>query len=66
MNVDRFELYEDDTAQVECPVCHEITTVRVIDDGIGFYEFWGDKGLDKKFILVTSCCNEEVRKEELK
>lgn len=66
MNIDWIAYEEDDAAQVYCEACEEFTSVRWADEGIGGYEYWGGKGVDHRWVLVTDCCREEVKKEELK
>lgn len=65
MNIDRFA-YDEDTAEVECPACHKMSTVKVIDDGIGATEYWGSVSVHHCYVLVTTCCYEEVSKDEIK
>lgn len=48
-----------------CPHC-ERTDVNVITEevGIGFYEFWGQKGNDSRWGYFCEECGEEVNYDE--
>lgn len=46
-----------------CEGCGNIvdyTGVYVDNVGIGAYEFWGVKGHDDHYVLISYCCDEEV------
>lgn len=66
MNIDWWEYEEDDDlASIFCEGCQKYSNVRWEDVGIGGYEYWGGRGVDHQWILVTDCCREEVKKGEL-
>jgi hypothetical protein len=37
--------------------------VRYEDDGIGAFEYWGDKGVDEKWVAYTECCDADPTTE---
>ncbi len=39
-----------------CEGCGEVCTVKVIDEGIGSYEFWGARGCQVLLVPVSDCC----------
>lgn len=39
-----------------CSACKEPCTVKIIDNGIGSYEYWGAKGRDIQLEAVSDCC----------
>jgi hypothetical protein len=43
-----------------CSECGKECDGKVIDDGIGPYEFWGSKYVDHDYKVVSSCCEGEV------
>ena len=47
-----------------CICCGVITVPKWQDIGIGPYEFWGDRGVDVDWQLVSPCCSSDM--EELK
>lgn len=43
-----------------CSECGKECEGKVIDDGIGTYEFWGSKCVDNDYKVVSDCCEGEV------
>lgn len=43
-----------------CGSCGEPCTARIIDQGIGSYECWGEKGFDSRKVLASDCCKAEL------
>lgn len=41
---------------VRCPDCHEMAEAIVVDNGIGYYEYWGAKCFDSRPEVVSNCC----------
>lgn len=39
-----------------CTACGQPCKVGIIDNGIGAYEFWGDKCVDIQLEAVSDCC----------
>lgn len=39
-----------------CKACGHPCKVGIIDNGIGRYEFWGDKCVDIQLEAVSNCC----------
>jgi len=53
--------------EATCPDCHEECTAIIIDNGIGWYEFWGARCFDSKPEVVSNCCEaflEGITQEE--
>ena len=46
-----------------CTHCKEDCVVRWEDDGIGAYDYHGAKGVDKKWIAYSECCDAAVTDE---
>jgi hypothetical protein len=43
-----------------CPICNEPCYAKSCDDGIGPYEFWGEKGFDSRPYLGSDCCEADL------
>lgn len=43
-----------------CPVCQEDVDVLEEDEGIGSYEFWGQKCVDTRIVYRCANCGEEL------
>lgn len=43
-----------------CGSCKEECDAQVVDVGIGHYEFWGQKGIDRQLCLISECCEGTV------
>jgi hypothetical protein len=41
-----------------CVYCNKPCTCKIINEGIGNYEYWGVKSYDKQLVVVSSCCGE--------
>ena len=39
-----------------CQECELECRGQMVDQGIGPYEFWGQKGIDKREAFVSECC----------
>lgn len=50
----------DDMPEGICDRCGDFVTATVVDEGIGPYEFWGDKGVHHDYVTCSPCCNAEV------
>lgn len=46
-----------------CAECKKPCVPRVVDLGIGPYEYWGSKCVDRRPALVSDCCEAEVLDE---
>lgn len=57
---DRRDFYEPEEETGRCTECGENCTVIGVDNGIGPYEFWGQKGTDVQIDLVSNCCEAKV------
>lgn len=40
-----------------CAACGAVASGEVKDLGIGAYEYWGAKGVDKRMCFVSTCCD---------
>ncbi|RLA58349.1 MAG: hypothetical protein DRQ89_15475, partial [Epsilonproteobacteria bacterium] len=47
-----------------CGTCGKECDARIVDEGIGHYEFWGRKGIDTRLCLVSDCCDTEMYDDE--
>jgi hypothetical protein len=52
--------YVPDEETGTCSHCGEHCTVIGVDDGIGPYEFWGQKGRHVDIVQVSNCCEAKV------
>lgn len=43
-----------------CSCCQKECKGKTIDEGIGHYEFWGEKGIHHDYVTVSDCCEEEI------
>lgn len=43
-----------------CSECGNECDVVTVDEGVGSFDFWGEKGIDEKLVEVSSCCEAEV------
>lgn len=41
-----------------CESCEKECMCKIVNDGIGPYEYWGAKCYDEKLIVVSNCCGE--------
>ncbi len=46
-----------------CGSCGEPCDVTSVDFGIGAYEYWGSKGVDRNVQTVSDCCEATVFKD---
>jgi hypothetical protein len=60
MRIDHDDRWEPETEHGWCSSCGKECTIIGVDDGIGPYEFWGQKGRDVQIIAVSDCCEESV------
>jgi len=42
-----------------CSDCGKESTAKVIDEGIGSYEYWGANYVDHDYVVVSECCEAE-------
>ena len=65
---DGFEVTEADVAEAPdegiCSECGEECIPKVIDSGIGPYEYWGARGVDVRLEEVSPCCEAEMKEKE--
>lgn len=40
-----------------CSECGEDSVARIVDNGIGEYEYWGAMGRDSQLEVETVCCD---------
>jgi len=64
---DGFEVTEADVAEGPesgwCSECKEECEAKVIDNGIGVYEYGSERAVDVRLDTVSDCCEAEVLKE---
>ena len=46
-----------------CAGCLKECDAITIDEGIGAYEYWGDKGVDIRLVEVSDCCEDDLLDE---
>lgn len=46
-----------------CSDCQQPCECKIIDEGIGHYEYWGFVGYDSRPTLVSNCCQAECLDE---
>ena len=46
--------------QLVCEDCHGACEGTYVDFGIGTYEFWGAKGVDRQVAWASECCEATV------
>lgn len=49
--------------RLKCCACNEPCVAIYVDNGIGSYEFWGQKGYHSQWDWVSDCCEDDM--EEL-
>lgn len=42
-----------------CSDCSKESTAKVVDNGIGSYEYWGANCVDTQLEVVSECCEAE-------
>ena len=47
-----------------CAGCKKECAVKQVDNGIGPYEFWGQRGTDRRVEFVSDCCEEDLTYED--
>ena len=47
-------------SDVFCPACGLACTYHPEDQGIGPYEFWGQKCVDTHMVMMSDCCEAPV------
>lgn len=55
----------DDPLEGHCRNCGKPCRAILVDMGIGPYEFWGARGVDKRMVPVSPCCEEDVVEVQL-
>ena len=43
-----------------CSDCEEPCLIRMQDEGIGAYEYWGCKGVHRDWQPVSDCCGADI------
>jgi hypothetical protein len=43
--------------KVTCAVCKNECNAKVVDNGIGSYEYWGIRGFDSQKSIESDCCD---------
>lgn len=51
---------EDESEYPYCGGCGNPCSTKIIDDGIGGYEFWGSKGYDSQKWVGSDCCEDTL------
>jgi len=46
-----------------CTECGESCSFTERDEGIGAYEYWGDRGVDINIVAYSDCCEAEITEE---
>jgi hypothetical protein len=52
------------TQKFTCPECGQPCSLKQFDDGIGFYEYWGQKCRQSNPYLGSDCCGEFIQELE--
>ncbi len=47
-----------------CCNCKQECDLKVTDEGIGAYEYWGAKGTDVQLVLSSDCCDDDYTEED--
>jgi hypothetical protein len=42
-----------------CSLCHKECHCKVVNEGIGAYEYWGAPCYDQQPVVISSCCSEQ-------
>ena len=45
------------SSQAFCAYCKEPCEIAWEDVGVGYYEYWGRRGRDVKWIAISNCCS---------
>lgn len=48
---------------VFCSFCRNKCDFKIVNEGIGHYEYWGAPGYDEKLAVVSTCCQERCLDE---
>lgn len=51
---------DDEPVTGWCECCGEECIAIEVDNGIGAYEYWGFKGVDRRIDIESNCCNAKV------
>lgn len=43
-----------------CSACGEECSTHTVDEGIGSFEFWGERGVHHDYHEVSKCCDSDV------
>ena len=43
-----------------CTYCGEECSYHVVDEGIGVYEYWGQRGTHVELVPYSDCCNDHA------
>lgn len=44
--------------EIFCSFCRNPCSYKIVNEGIGPYEYWGAPGNDKQLAVVSKCCRE--------
>lgn len=47
-----------------CGECGKECSARLVDEGIGPFEFWGSRGTHHEYVVVSSCCEATVYEDK--
>ncbi len=47
-----------------CSSCEKVAEAEEVDEGIGPFEFHGQRGVDVRKVWVSACCGAELLDEE--
>ena len=54
---------QDDVSGGICTGCGCACGGKVVDEGIGSYEYWGFRGSDHDYVVVSDCCEEPIAED---
>lgn len=49
-----------DTDRYICSGCEEPCLIKMQDEGIGAYEYWGIRGVHHDYVPVSECCGDDI------
>jgi hypothetical protein len=53
-------IFQDTLSEGICSDCGRYVRAVVIDNGIGPYEFWGQRGVHHDYVQASPCCHADV------
>lgn len=51
---------DEETPEGYCDDCALPCYGVLVDEGIGAYEFWGQRGVHHDYVYKSNCCNAEI------